>query len=204
MIELLAELWTGLINTTWIEAIAVSTGLASVWYSSKEDIKVYPTGIISVLIYVWLCLQNGLYANMGINAIYFIMSVYGWWRWSHPLDSATDYLPVTRLSKKEWIITAVFVIVAFALLVWILSRWTDSKVPIPDAFTTAIFIAAMWMQAEKKVESWLLWIVGDLISVPLYFSVNMAFTSFQYMVFLVLAVNGYINWSRSYRLNEHN
>lgn len=204
MIELLAELWTGLINTTWIEAIAVSTGLASVWYSSKEDIKVYPTGIISVLIYVWLCLQNGLYANMGINAIYFIMSVYGWWRWSHPQDSATDYLAVTRLSKKEWIITAVFVIVAFALLVWILSRWTDSKVPIPDAFTTAIFIAAMWMQAEKKVESWLLWIVGDLISVPLYFSVNMAFTSFQYMVFLVLAVNGYINWSRSYRLNEHN
>ena len=204
MIELLAELWTGLINTTWIEAIAVSTGLASVWYSSKEDIKVYPTGIISVLIYVWLCLQNGLYANMGINAIYFIMSVYGWWRWSHPQDSATDYLAVTRLSKKEWILTAVFVIVAFALLVWILSRWTDSKVPIPDAFTTAIFIAAMWMQAEKKVESWLLWIVGDLISVPLYFSVNMAFTSFQYMVFLVLAVNGYINWSRSYRLNEHN
>ncbi len=197
MPELLTQLWSGLLNTTWIEAVAVSTGLASVWYSSKEDIKVYPTGIVSVLIYVWLCLQAGLYANMGINAIYFIMSVYGWWRWTHPVNSSLDYLPVSRLSKREVFFSVLFVILAFCLLVWVLSKWTDSQLPIPDALTTSIFIAAMWMQAEKKVESWLLWIIGDLISIPLYFSVNMAFTSFQYTIFLILAINGYRNWNRS-------
>ena len=180
--------------TTWLEAVAVITGLASVWYARKENILVYPVGIVSVLIYVYLCFHVKLYAEMGINAFYFVMSVYGWVKWSRKTDHKPAR-PITRSDMKEWIFAIAGFLVAFIILIFVLKNYTDSSVPVWDALTTAIFIIGMWQMALKKLENWLAWIIGDLIAIPLYASKGLALTSVQYAVFLVLAIAGYIEWS---------
>jgi len=185
----------------WLEAVAVITGLMSVWFAKKENILVYPTGIISVLIYVYLCLSVKLYADMSINAFYFVMSIYGWVKWSRKTgDKLTR--PITWASKQEWIISVAGVIIFFIVLVYILKNYTDSNVPIWDALTTAIFIIGMWLMALKKIENWLFWILGDLISIPLFASKGLVLTSIQFTIFLVLAVAGYVEWRKKLSPNS--
>ena len=185
----------------WLEAVAVITGLMSVWFAKKENILVYPTGIISVLIYVYLCLSVKLYADMSINAFYFVMSIYGWVKWSRKTGNKPTR-PITWASKQEWIISVVGVIVFFIVLVYILKNYTDSNVPIWDALTTAIFIIGMWLMALKKIENWLFWILGDLISIPLFASKGLVLTSIQFTIFLVLAVAGYVEWRKKLSPNS--
>ena len=184
-----------LINTTWLEAIAVLFGLLSVWFAKKENILVYPTGIISVLIYVYICFFAGLYADMGINGFYFIMSVYGWYKWTRK-DTADHFIPITKNSAKQHIIGVVGVIVFFFIFQFVLTNYTDSTVPNWDSATTAIFIVGMWLMALKKIENWIFWIIGDLISIPLYFHKGLMLTSFQFTVFLLIAILGYLEWRK--------
>jgi nicotinamide mononucleotide transporter len=132
---------------------------------------------------------------MGINAFYFVMSIYGWVKWSRKTENM-DHRPITRASKKEWMLSAIGLIVFFVVLVYLLYYYTDSNVPVWDALTTAIFIIGMWLMALKKIENWLFWIAGDLISVPLYASKSLVLTGIQFTVFLVLAVAGYIEWRK--------
>ncbi len=178
-----------------LEIIAVIFGLLSVWYSMKVNILVYPTGIVSVIIYVYICFFAGLYADMGINFVYFIMSVYGWYNWTRP-QSDKLRLPVTFSSKRDHIIAIIGTIVSFVIIRAVLIAYTDSNVPNIDAFTTSVFIVGMWLMAVKKVENWIYWIIGDIVSVPLYFYKGLVFTSFQYLVFLILAIMGYIAWRK--------
>jgi len=184
-----------LINTTWLEAIAVLFGLLSVWFAKKENILVYPTGIISVLIYVYICFFAGLYADMGINGFYFIMSVYGWYKWTRK-DTADHFIPITKNSVKQHIISVVGVIVFFFVFQFVLTNYTDSTVPNWDSATTAIFIVGMWLMALKKIENWIFWIIGDIISIPLYFHKGLMLTSFQFTVFLLIAILGYLEWRK--------
>jgi nicotinamide mononucleotide transporter len=183
------------LQTTLLEIIAVVFGLLSVWYSMKVNILVYPTGIVSVIIYVYICFFAGLYADMGINFVYFIMSVYGWYNWTRP-QSDKLRLPVTFSSKRDHIIAIIGTIVSFVIIRAVLIAYTDSNVPNIDAFTTSVFIVGMWLMAVKKVENWIYWIIGDIVSVPLYFYKGLVFTSFQYLVFLILAIMGYIAWRK--------
>lgn len=185
-------------QTQLIEIIAVVFGLLSVWYSMKVNILVYPTGIVSVLIYVYICFFAGLYADMGINFIYFVMSVYGWYNWAR-LRPGRKLLSVSFSGMKHHWMGVAATLVLFVLISQLLARFTDSTVPYVDAFTTAVFITGMWLMALKKVENWIYWIVGDIVSVPLYFHKGLVFTSFQYLVFLVLAVMGYYAWRREAR-----
>jgi nicotinamide mononucleotide transporter len=182
-------------QTTLIEVIAVVFGLLSVWYSMKVNILVYPTGIVSVLIYVYICYIAGLYADMGINAVYFVMSVYGWYNWTRPQNDKS-ILSVTYATKKQNLIALAATIISFFLIRFILVAYTDSNVPEIDAFTTAVFLIGMWLMAIKKVENWIYWIIGDIVSIPLYFYKGLVFTSFQYSVFLILAIIGYIAWRK--------
>lgn len=184
-----------IVQTTFIEVIAVIFGLLSVWYSMRVNILVYPTGIVSVLIYVYICLIAGLYADMAINFIYFVMSVYGWYNWLRPAENKPQR-PVRFATKKQNSIAAVIALISFFAINHILVHYTDSNVPAIDAFTTAIFIVGMWLMAEKKVENWIYWIIGDIVSIPLYFYKGLVMTSFQYTVFLVLAVLGFIAWKK--------
>ncbi len=191
--------YQNILNTSWIEIVAVIFGLASVWFAKKENIMVYPTGIISVLIYVYICFIAKLYADMGINFFYFIMSVYGWYMWTRK-DSTRKTLGITRCKWSSQIFNLLAGGLIFLILNYFLSNYTDSDVPFWDSLTTAIFIVAMWLMARKKLENWTAWMLGNIISIPLYFYKGLVFTSFQYIVFFILAIAGYIEWEKKLRV----
>lgn len=202
-----SNLWltflSNLQQTSFLEFIAVITGLMSVWFARKENIWVYPTGIISVLIYVKVCFGARLYADMGINVIYFLMSVYGWYNWTRK-DNEDHFTPITRCSHKERIRDAIITAMMFGVLSIVISKFTDSDVPFLDSFTTSIFITGMWLMAKKRLENWVYWTIANFVSVPLYFYKGLVFSSFQFTVFLYLAVMGYIEWRRKLAEMEMN
>lgn len=196
-------LWSDILHSTWLEIVAASLGVLSVWYAKKADILLYPTGIVSVLIYVYICFKAQLYADMGINAYYFVFSVYGWIIWSRKNEDDEDDLPVTYSGKKSWFISIAVFLVSIVIIQILLRifkandvAYWSSFVPYTDTFTTAVAIVGMWLMAIKKVENWIFWIATDVVSVPLYIYKGLVFTSFQYFVFLVIAVFGYIEWRK--------
>ena len=189
----LEGLKVGIEQMTWLEAIAVFFGLLSVWYAKQENILVYPTGIISVVIYVYICFGARLYADMGINAYYFIMSVYGWFVWSGR-ENNKPAVPISYNTRRENFYSLLLFAASYLVLFYSLKNHTDSDVPSWDAFTTAIFFVGMWLMAKKKVENWVAWIIGDLVSIPLYFYKGLILTSVQFMVFTALAIAGLISW----------
>jgi len=186
----------------FLEIIAVIFGFLSVWYAKQENILVYPTGIISTLIFVYLLWQWGLLGDMMINAYYFCMSIYGWYIWTRKVD-AVHFTPITYMTKKEHAVAA---LIFLATLVFVYSvyeffdKWTNWMAYV-DTFTTAIFFVGMWLMARKKIENWIYWIIGDIISVPLYFHKGLTLTSFQYLLFTIIAVYGYIAWKKSLHKN---
>ncbi|MEX0608144.1 MAG: nicotinamide riboside transporter PnuC [Balneolaceae bacterium] len=188
---------TGILNTSALEWIAVATGLMSVWFSMKENILVYPTGIVSVLIYVYLAFQYKLYADAGVNSYYFVMSVYGWYYWTNTNREDRDQVPVTINSKMENIASAALLVISFVILYLVLFFLTDSDVPFWDALTTCFAILGMWLMARKKLGNWIAWIITDLISIPLYFYKGLVLTSFQFLFFTILAIAGYFAWRKS-------
>ena len=194
-------LYQNLADSSILEAVAVFFGILSVWFAKKENILVYPTGIVSVLIYIYICFFAKLYADMGINFVYFIMSIYGWIMWSRK-DAEKHVLPISWCKRKDHLISAGMLIGFFVLLSYFLSNYTDSNVPIIDSLTTSIFIVGMWLMARKKIENWIYWIIGDVISIPLYFYKDLALTSIQFTVFLVLAIMGFVEWRRKIRSRQ--
>lgn len=206
MIEFWNTFMSNLMDTSWFEAIAVLLGVASVWYARRENILVYPTGIVSVLIYVFICFNARLYADAGINLFYFGMSVYGWYNWTRGGANSTELL-ITKNNKVQQWTSVLYTFAAYWAilgLIWLFNRddtvYMQSYVPWVDSFTTAVFLIGMLLMAKKKVENWVYWIIGDIVSIPLYFMKGLVFTSFQYTVFLVIAILGYIEWNR--RLQE--
>ena len=190
-------LYNNILDSSYLEIIAVIFGLLSVWFAKKENILVFPIGIVSVLIYVYICFYAKLYADMGINFVYFVMSIYGWYMWSRK-DEKKKVLPISFCSVKEHIINIVMFVFFFIVLSYVLKNYTDSNVPIWDSLTTAIFIVGMWLMALKKIENWIAWIIGDIISIPLYFYKGLVFTSLQFTIFLIIAVLGYIEWKKKF------
>ncbi|MDP2089076.1 MAG: nicotinamide riboside transporter PnuC [Flavobacteriaceae bacterium] len=181
-----------------LEVVAVLFGLLSVWYAKKDNIWVYPTGMISTLIFVYLLLKWGLLGDMLINAYYFIMSIYGWYNWTRKVD-ATHFTPITKTNTSEYKIAA-FIFIGSVLFVVFIYHYYDkfnTWTAYVDTLTTAIFFVGMWMMAKKKIENWIFWIVGDLISVPLYFFKGHSLTSIQYFIFLIIAYYGYKEWKKS-------
>ena len=198
-----SALVNGLIYIDPLEGIAVVTGVLSVWFAKKENILVYPTGIISVLIYVYILAHNKLYGDMGINAYYFILSVYGWYNWSKK-DNEKQVIHISTSSITENAFSFFLFFLFFSILIFILKGYTDSDVPIIDSFTTALFFVAMILMARKKIENWIVWIIGDLISIPLYFYKGLVLTSIQFLVFLGLAIAGYLSWKNSMEERNQN
>ena len=181
----------------YLEIIAIIFGFLSVWYAKNNKIWVYPTGLVSTSIFVYLLFKWELLGDMMINAYYFIMSIYGWYIWTRKVD-ATHNTPITRTTKKEKI-TSVIIFISTLLFVFIVYKSFDKWngwVAYVDTITTAIFFVGMWLMARKKIENWIYWIIGDIISVPLYFYKGLTFTSFQYLIFTVIAIFGYLEWKK--------
>ena len=193
--QLWQQLVEGLFATTWLEYIAVFFGIASVIFSRLENTWVYPTGIVNTTIYIYLSIIAGLYAEAGVNFYYTVMSIVGWVLWTQK-RAGEQVLQITRSSSREWLIAAFFFSSCWFVLWWILKSYTNSTVPLADGFASAAAYTGMWLMARKKLENWLWWIVTNIASIPLYFVKGFVFTSFQYLVFLVLAVMGYIEWRR--------
>ena len=182
---------------TVLEIIAVIFGFLSVWFSKQNKIWVFPTGMISTAIFVYLLLKWELLGDMMINGYYFIMSVYGWYIWTRKVD-ATHVTPISRTTSKEkkqsiaiFVATLVFVYAVYTVF----DKWTSWTAYV-DTVTTAIFFVGMWLMAKRKIENWIYWIIGDIISVPLYFYKGFTFTSFQYLGFTFIAIFGYIAWKK--------
>ena len=188
---------------TTLEIIAVVFGFLSVWFSKLNKIWVFPTGIISTSIFVYLLLKWELLGDMMINGYYFIMSIYGWYVWTRKVDEK-QVTPISSISLKEKR-TAFILFITTLIVVFIVyqtfDKWT-SWVAYADTFTTAIFFVGMWLMAKRKIENWLFWIAGDIISVPLYFYKGLTFTSLQYLGFTFIAIFGYIAWKKSLYKNQ--
>jgi nicotinamide mononucleotide transporter len=207
ILSLIVEtLRSNLLATSWIELAAVLFGLMSVWFAKQEKIYVYPTGIISVVIYVYICFTVQLYADAGINFFYFIMSVYGWYMWSK--KTKKPLLRISSCSGQNWLFSAALFVVSLVIIYILLvifkkgdDEYWSSAVPYIDIFTTAVFIVAMWLMALKKIEHWVFWIIGDVISIPLYAYKGLVLTSFQFLIFLALAIAGYYAWNKKLRDN---
>lgn len=186
--------------TTPLEYIAVFTGIASVWYSRKEDILVYPTGLISTVIYIYLSFKVGLYGEGSVNFYYTVMSIWGWWLWSRKDSSHQEFvLRITGSTRKEWLhqlaFCLLFYVIIFAILSWLKHKaYSTETIPWADAFASSTAFTGMWLMAKKKVESWYWWIATNIISIPLYFVKQYVFTSVYYVVLLILAVFGLIEW----------
>jgi nicotinamide mononucleotide transporter len=196
--EIYQEFVTGLQQTSVLEFVAVVFGIASVLFSRKENILVYPTGIINTVLYTWFCFGWwGLYAEGSLNFYYTAMSIYGWYAWSQKSNGG-EALHITPNNKKDWTISIGFFVVAWVVLFYILKTYTKSTVPLGDSFASATAYTGMWQMARKKIENWMWWTLTNLVSVPLYFSKGAVFTSVQYIVFLILAIIGWIEWHRKY------
>ena len=181
-----------------LEIIAVVFGFLSVWFSKQNKIWVFPTGMISTSIFVYLLLKWGLLGDMMINGYYFIMSVYGWYVWTRKIDD-TQVTPISKINFKEKKIS-VAIFIATLLFVFVIyktfDKWSD-WVAYADTITTAIFFVGMWLMAKRKIENWIFWIIGDIISVPLYLYKGFTFTSFQYLGFTFIAIFGYLAWKKN-------
>ena len=180
-----------------LEIVAVVLGFLSVWYSKNNSVLVYPTGMISTSIYVYLLLSVGLIGDMLINGYYFFMSIYGWYYWTRFLNGS--YInPISRMNSNEYLISILLFVFAiiFVFVVYFNFDMWNSIVAYIDTITTAIFFVGMWLMARRKIENWLFWIIGDIISIPLYLYKGMAITSFQYLVFAFIALAGYIAWKK--------
>ena len=181
-----------------LEIIAVFFGFLSVWFSKNNNILVFPTGMINTSIFVHLLLKWSLLGDMIINAYYFIMSIYGWYFWLKGTNNTVS--PISKVSNTDIRIVVLLFIsssVFVSLVYTFFDKW-ETIVSYIDILTTAIFFAAMWLMAKRKVESWIFWIVGNIISVPLYLHKGLAFTSIQYFIFTVIAIAGYIKWKELY------
>lgn len=180
-----------------LEIVAVIFGLASVWYAKKDNILVFPTGIVSTLIFVYLLWKWTLWGDMMINGYYFVMSIYGWYHWTRKKGDTIEF-PISKISSSEKRIAIILFIftVAFVVLVYQYFGKFTTWYAYVDTLITGIFFVGMWLMAKRKVENWVLWIIGDVISIPLYFSKGFTFTSFQYVVFTIVAIFGYIEWKK--------
>ena len=195
MQQIISQFIRDIHQTSWLEFIAVVTGIASVIFSRKENILVYPVGMVSTGIFIWLYITHGLYADASVNFYYTVMSIIGWIMWSRKSEGK-PVLSITTSSKRDWRNGLIFFFCCWVILYFLLSHFTDSTVPIADSFTSAAAFTGMWLMNKKKLENWTWWIVTDLASIPLNFYKHLVFTSFQYLVFLILAVMGYISWRK--------
>lgn len=188
-----------------IEIIAILSGIISVWFSRKENIWVYPSGLINTLVYVYLSFEGDLFGEAAVNFYYTIMSLYGWYNWMRKDQSKTLIVHVSHSSKSEWygelgFFAGIYVVI-FIALTYIKNAFAPGAIPWADALASASAFTAMWLMTKKKVNSWAWWIVTNLASIPLYFVKGYTFTAVYYIILLVLAIMGLQTWRK--KANEN-
>ena len=187
-------------QTSLLEYIAVLFGIASVWYSRKENILVYPVGLVNTIIYVYISIKGSLLGEASVNFYYTVMSIYGWILWTRKNQQHQHIINITWSNKKEWLqellFFAAFYVAIFFALSFLKKDFAPGAIPWADAFASATAFTGMWLMARKKVESWYWWIATNIASIPLYFVKHYVFTSVYYIILLVMAIAGLVEWKR--------
>jgi len=189
-------LWLTAHGSSCLEAVAVIFGIISVYLSTRENIWSWPTALINVALFSALFLESGLYSDTGLQLVYFVLSLYGWYEWLYGGAGRTA-LTVTRTSTRTWAVMGGIGVVTWALLGTITSRLPGTALPYVDAATTTVSLLAQWMMTRKLVENWLIWIAVDVVYVGMFVFKGLYLTAFNYGIYLVLAVMGYVSWKRS-------
>ncbi|MDO5615692.1 MAG: nicotinamide riboside transporter PnuC [Cruoricaptor ignavus] len=196
-----------------LELVATTFGLLSVFFSIRKNIWVYPTGIISTVLYVYILFVFGLFGDMMINVYYTVMSIYGWILWS---KNSQDHIhvEVAWAKKKDWLIAGFLFVLSLGLvtLVYYYKPFVDNRFSMQDVvlglyhldwanwldvLTTSIFLVGMWLMAKRKIENWLFWIVGNLICIPMFLYKGLGITSLQFFIFTIMAIIGFLQWRKS-------
>lgn len=195
----------GLIDSSWWERVAVLAGIASVWFSRKENILVYPVGLVNTIIYIWLSFKGDLLGEASVNFYYTVMSIYGWIVWSKKDKEHHPVVHITYSNRKwwlyQWSFFAAFYIAIFLLLTYLKKDFAPDAIPWADALASATAFTGMWLMTKKKVESWYWWIATNIASIPLYYVKHYVFTSVYYLILLVMAVAGFYEWKK--RAQQH-
>lgn len=185
-------------ETTALEYIAVFSGIISVWYSRKENILVYPTGLVNTIFYVYLSFKGSLFGEATVNLYYTIMSIYGWYLWTRRNQAKEHVVLITFSNRKDWFreisFFAVFYVVIFSALSYLKREFAPGVIPWADSLASASAFTAMWLMARKKVNSWPWWVITNITSIPLYFVKHYVFTSVYYIVLLAMAFWGWFEW----------
>lgn len=183
-----------------LEFIAVISGIVSVYYSRKENILVYPTGLLNTTFYIYLSFKGSLFGEATVNLYYTIMSIYGWYLWTRKNQLKEHVVLITFSNKKDWFqeisFFAIFYLVIFGALSYLKREFAPGVIPWADALASASAFTAMWLMARKKVNSWPWWVVTNIVSMPLYFVKDYVFTSVYYLVLLVMAFMGWVEWRK--------
>ncbi|HZI30028.1 MAG TPA: nicotinamide riboside transporter PnuC [Gemmatimonadaceae bacterium] len=184
-----------LVEWSPLEGIAAAFGIVSVYLSTRQNIWSWPTAIINVALYSIVFYNGRLYGQMGLQAIYLVLSIYGWYQWLHGGAEKTE-LRVSRASPRLLAVLAATNLVAWVVLAAVLRR-TDAALPWLDALLTTTSLVAQWMMTRKILQNWILWIAVDIVYVPMFISQRLFATALLYAAFLVLAVMGFVEWRRS-------
>ncbi len=196
--EITQQFIAGIKATGALEYVAVFAGIASVWFSKKENIWVYPTGLINTIFYIYLSFKGGLLGEASVNFYYTVMSIYGWTLWAKKDRDKHAVLQITSSSKSEWLrqlgFFAAFYIAIFFALTYLKKDFAPEAIPWADAFASASAYTGMWLMTRKKIESWYWWMATNLASIPLYFVKQYVFTSVYYVVLLIMAFFGLMEW----------
>jgi nicotinamide mononucleotide transporter len=209
MTSLFESIYNGLLQTSWLELIAVIAGISSVWYSRKESILVYPIGLVNTIIYIYLSFKGHLLGEASVNLYYTIMSLWGWYMWTRvDPNKHSIILQITKSNKTDWmhqiLFFLAFYITLYFSLTYLKKEFAPEAIPWADALASAAAYTGMWLMAKKKVESWIWWIITNIASIPLYFIKGYTFTSVQFIVLLVIAIAGLKSWNDKAKFNIQN
>jgi len=196
----------GIKQTSLLEYLAVISGIVSVWYSRKANMLVYPTGLINTTIYVYLSIKASLPGEASVNAYFTIMSIYGWMMWKRKDRNDLPVLQVSYSGMREWIVQLLFFGSCYGLIYWALTalqkNFAPGAIPWADALASASAYTGMWLMTRKKVESWIWWIITNTASIPLYFVKGYVFTSTYYIILLLMAISGLLEWRKKANLHR--
>ena len=192
--------------TFYLEIVAVLSGIISVWFAKKENILLYPIGTVSVLIWIYLCWIGEIFSQAVINLFFLVMNIYGWYNWSRKDNSDLNKVQIKFSSIKENILYIIVAALLTLLIYWGLSNIEilnfDWKFVLIESFITALNFIAMWLMAWKRVENWVLWIIGDIFCIPLFVFKEYYLSVAQFSIFIIIAFMGYFEWKKKALKNQ--
>ncbi|MEZ4887154.1 MAG: nicotinamide riboside transporter PnuC [Chitinophagales bacterium] len=196
--DFLQQAWNTLLNSSWIDLGALISGIFYVTLAAKENVWCWLAGLVNVVLFFVIAFNAQMYSDVGLQVVYFGLTLYGWWQWVYGSknNKQQNTLTITTTSPKLWLALIPFTLFATILLYFVLDKWTDTDVAFWDALTTALSLTATWMTARKKLENWLVWIIADPIYVGLLYYKGWYLSGLLFGIYTVIAVLGYLEWRK--------